>query len=172
MNKTEKRVRALTCAAFAIYLLLLVWIVVFKTDIVGVLEERGARTPVNLEPFGASVINNGSVNTGEIIENALVFIPLGLFMAIFSSRGGVWKAALLGLLSSLVFEAVQYAFALGRADITDVITNTLGAFMGALLWLLIRRIFKRRAEAVTSIAVLCAEALFIGFAILLITANR
>lgn len=172
MDKNAKRVRAVTWAAFVLYLILLVWVIVFKTDPYSVLAlEPKVRQPVNLIPFGASVVANGSVYVPEIVENALVFIPLGLFISMLSKRGGVWKSVLIGLALSLAFEAAQYAFAIGCADITDVIMNNLGALLGALLWLPVKKLLKGRAEAITGAVLLCAELLFIGFALFLTLAN-
>jgi glycopeptide antibiotics resistance protein len=159
-------------AAFAVYLILLVWVIIFKTDIAGVIASaHSMERAINLVPFGASVIANGKVYLPEIIENVIAFMPLGLFVALLSKRGGVPKAVLWGLGASLLFEAAQYLFGIGSADITDVITNTAGALLGALLWLALRRLFKGKAEAVTGIGVLCAEIIFILFGAVLIAAN-
>ena len=164
MDTKEKRIRAVTWAAFIIYLLTLIWVVVFKTQIAYIsFSWPNYRLPINFIPFGASVISDGRIYLPEIFENVIAFVPLGLFVSIFAKKGGVWKAALWGFGTSLLFETVQYVFAIGSADITDVITNTTGAVLGALLWLLLRGLFKKKTEAVTSITLLAAELLFIGF---------
>lgn len=48
-------------------------------------------------------------------------------------RRAVLWATLLGLTISLVIEVTQYVLAVGYSDVDDLLTNTLGAFLGA--WL-------------------------------------
>lgn len=70
--------------------------------------------------------------------NVLLFFPAGLLAA--SLLPGKWPAwvrillvtAVLALLSAGI-EGVQYAFSLGRVEIDDVLHNTLGALLGALM---------------------------------------
>ena len=40
------------------------------------------------------------------------------------------KAIIYGAVLSFVFEIMQFVFAVGATDITDVITNTLGTLIG------------------------------------------
>jgi glycopeptide antibiotics resistance protein len=67
----------------------------------------------------------------NILFNILLFVPFGFFLSWNKSRGIIVS----GLLFSLLIEALQYAFPIGRsADIDDVILNTLGTFLGGMLW--------------------------------------
>ena len=62
MDKKQNRIRAVTWIAFAIYLVLLVWVIVFKMEPALVtLKMPSYRTPVNLIPFGAPMMQNGSI---------------------------------------------------------------------------------------------------------------
>lgn len=67
--------------------------------------------------------------------NILLFLPVGLLMALIIGRRrrAVLWATLLGLTISLVIEVTQYVLAVGYSDVDDLLTNTLGAFLGA--WL-------------------------------------
>lgn len=47
--------------------------------------------------------------------------------------GRVRGTVLVGFLTSLAIEIAQYVFALGYSDIDDLLMNTLGAFLGALV---------------------------------------
>ncbi|MBR3382495.1 MAG: VanZ family protein [Clostridia bacterium] len=172
MERNERRTRVLTWAGFAIYVILLIWVIVFKMQFcVPDLASLHYRLPINLVPFGASVIANGRVYLPEIIENVIAFIPFGLFVSMLAKRGGLWKSVVFGLLLSLAFETVQYALAIGSADITDLITNTAGALIGALLWFPIRALLKEKAGKVLSIILLAGELAVTAFLAILLISN-
>ena len=80
----------------------------------------------------------------QVVFNVLLFVPLGVIVRGFFSRR-LPTTVLVGLATSVLIEATQYTAIWGIyscayrvADIDDVITNTLGALVGALLgpWLL------------------------------------
>ena len=120
--------RKLTSVLAMIYLLVLIWIIVFKMQF-SFENLQGIRN-INLVPFGESVIINGKIDFDEIIVNVIIFIPLGLYLNMLKKD---WKwhkkiGFIAGL--SLIFEILQYIFAIGATDITDLITNTLGGIVG------------------------------------------
>ena len=63
----------------------------------------------------------------NIIQNILLFIPLGFLIG---GRRGI----IAGLLLSIVIELTQYIFRLGYCELDDVLNNTIGAAIGALLF--------------------------------------
>lgn len=65
----------------------------------------------------------------EYAGNTAFFIPFG--MLVFSLCRSIKTTAAWGFGLSLVLEVCQYAFALGRTDIDDLLFNTLGALIGA-----------------------------------------
>lgn len=80
---------------------------------------------VNLVPFSSS-----SGSSTEIVANVVVFIPFGLLLALNCKRLDLWRSLRVVLAVSLMAEIVQYIFAIGASDITDVVTNTVGGFIG------------------------------------------
>ena len=67
----------------------------------------------------------------EIIQNMLLFMPLGASMRAVRARYPVGIAAV----TSAAVELCQYLFGLGLAELDDVVHNTLGAALGVLvLW--------------------------------------
>jgi VanZ family protein len=86
---------------------------------------------------------------GDVTQNILGFVPLGLVVcAYFAWRNRRWQSvvyttAACGALS-LVVEVSQYFIPQRASGITDIITNTLGAALGAMLaeTRLIRRILQ------------------------------
>lgn len=74
----------------------------------------------------------------DVLTNIAGFVPLGLIVcACFASTTGHWKAMLMttatcGILS-FVIEVLQYYIPRRGSGTTDIITNTLGAALGAML---------------------------------------
>ena len=164
--------RCLTYAVFGIYLLLLLWIVLFKlaTSVDDILGMRRVRC-LNLIPFAGPAILNGSIVFDEIVFNFLVFIPFGMYMRMLLKRRS-WLIQLLPpFLASVAFEVVQYVFAIGVSDITDVIMNTAGAATGLAVFALLARFWPEKSEKVINVIGLVLEILFIGFSTFLIIAN-
>lgn len=70
----------------------------------------------------------------EMLDNFLFFLPLGLLLGInYKSITFRRKLAFVFVLS-LVVESLQFVFAIGATDITDVIMNTCGGFIGLILY--------------------------------------
>lgn len=118
-------------ALFSFYLVMLLWLVLFKFsyDIISVLAHHQVQS-LNLIPF----VGYSHTTAREMFENFAVFIPFGLLLTINAKRISFWCQ--LGLISafSLGVELVQFIFAIGITDITDFITNTAGGFIGLILY--------------------------------------
>ena len=125
--------KILSRGLLALYLVILIWLVLFKLqyNILSVLFNYHHRS-LNLIPFAAPSIVNGSFR--EMIDNVIIFIPFGLLLNVnFKEVGFLSKFAFI-LVLSLTFELIQFIFAIGATDITDVITNTVGGFLGLKLY--------------------------------------
>ena len=106
--KNEKKI---TVALLIVYLLILSWIILFKLQFsFSVLDHI---RQINLIPFGGSVIANGKIDFDEIINNAIVFIPVGAYFSLLFKNKSVLKAigSVLGI--SFVYEIIQFIFAIG-----------------------------------------------------------
>lgn len=111
---------------------------------------------VNWIPFYDAF--SGNFDSFDIFGNMIVFIPLGIYTAHFFSKKRY--AFLVPMLLSVFFETSQYAFAIGAADTTDVITNTLGGALGVGVYYLLKLIFKSRERTKKGIA-------FLSFAVMI-----
>lgn len=111
-----------------LYLIILTWIIVFKMQFS--FENLYTIRHINLVPFGESVIINGKVDFDEIIDNIIVFIPVGLYFQMLKRNIKIGKK--IGIIAgiSLTYEIMQYVLAIGATDITDLIANTLGGLLG------------------------------------------
>lgn len=122
--------KSLSKAVLAFYLLILLWIVVFKFSFnLSSLLDCPTRN-LNLIPFSHS----SRANLRETILNGVVFVPFGLLLGLNLKRAIFWQRLAVVFVFSLAVEIIQLIFAMGTADTTDVITNTLGGFVGLLLY--------------------------------------
>ena len=70
----------------------------------------------------------------EFTANIVLFVPLGLLSVILVGADRVWHAVMAGFASSCLIELGQLVFLPSRfATPVDVLANTLGAVVGALL---------------------------------------
>jgi glycopeptide antibiotics resistance protein len=123
-------VKSLSKALFALYLLILLWLVLFKFAFnLSLLLDYQARS-INLIPFAGSSI----VNLREILYNCVVFIPFGLLLSVNLKKTNFWLKLACICVFSLAAEIAQFVFAIGISDITDLITNTFGGFLGLILY--------------------------------------
>lgn len=139
----------LTKALFVVYLLGLTWIILFK------MELSPANLPhirnINLIPFAESVIVNGTLDFGEIIDNALAFIPFGVFAGVLWGNGSFLKKIAPVFLVSFAFETLQYVLAIGASDMTDLLANTLGGCAGLGIYLLLEKVTKGNARKMVNL---------------------
>lgn len=123
-----------TIGLFLLYLVALTWVIIFKIRFPLALYHTNRS--LNLVPFGASG------NDLEIIINVLIFLPYGIFVCMFRDRKSFLKMLAPTFFTSLFYEAIQYIWALGASDITDLITNTLGGIIGIGIFFVLHKIFK------------------------------
>ena len=71
--------------------------------------------------------------------NILMFLPLGLLLAIWERQNHFPVYLLTVALSVCLLEAAQYLTRLGSADVDDLLLNLLGASLGFLIWKWISR---------------------------------
>ena len=123
--------KKITLGLLVFYLVALTWIILFKIQF-SIADLPHLRN-INLIPFADSVIVNGTIDFSEIIQNVLAFIPYGLFVHILWEKKPILKQFLPIVCTSFLFEIVQFIFAIGGTDIKDIITNSLGGFLGIVL---------------------------------------
>ena len=124
---------------------------------------------INLIPFKAPTILNDHVDKGEMILNLIVFFPVGVYVAMLFTQWRFVKKLLFVLLISFIIEALQYLFAIGAFDITDLITNTSGGLIGIIVYFAIEKILNSSLKAQKLISIIAAVAtlVLLSFLILL-----
>lgn len=168
MSSKSKLIKTL----FIAYLAALVWILLFKFSLN--FTDLDYSRSINLVPFGGSLIVNGQIQLDEILLNIAVFVPFGVYLCMLMPKLRFIKKFALVLTVSLLIEALQYVFAIGASDITDVITNTLGGVAGIAIYTALSRLVKsdpRLNKWIAIIALVCTVGV-VGFLGLLMIANR
>ncbi|MGL5245143.1 MAG: VanZ family protein, partial [Sarcina sp.] len=140
MKNKESTQRILTNILFIVYLIVLTWIIAFKMQF-SIKELDGLRG-INLIPFHESVIVNNSIDFSEIVYNIIVFIPFGVYISMLKGKWSFLKKVIPIVGTSLLYEILQFVFAIGASDITDIIGNTFGGIIGIFIYLIFHRLFK------------------------------
>lgn len=149
----SKKQNTLTIVLFVIYILMLTGIILFKLPFYSEKISDGIRV-INLIPFQGSFDANGVILLREIIYNILLFIPLGIYIGMLKSEWSFVRKVLPAIGLSLLFEVIQFIFAMGRTDITDILGNTLGGIIGIGIYALLSKIFKSRTIKIVNILAL------------------
>lgn len=140
---TRKAIRIM----FVLYLIFLIWAIIWKCQLPVYIDSEQLRIGetgrmLNLIPFRD--------NAGyEKYINFLLFVPLGFYLSVIFERLDTLKRLSIVAATSLVFEAIQFAFSIGRSDITDLILNTVGGLTGiGIFALLTKQLGKQRDKFV------------------------
>ncbi len=164
-----KREKKVTFILLGIYLILLTWIILFKMQFS--ISQIGHIRSLNLIPFGASVIVNGKLDIDEIVNNAIVFIPVGVYMGMLFPDWSFVRKLCPAAGLSLVYEVLQFVFALGASDITDLIMNSSGGAIGLFVFAVLSKILGKRTNRVLNILAGICTVLVIAFLAFIIYLN-
>lgn len=136
-NKTEK---IITYTVFIVYLLFLTWLVLFKlaVDPKMIPHMRG----INLIPFYYKTESANHLK--EVLFNVLVFIPAGFYFTATNKSHNLFSGLRAVMILSISYEFIQLLFAIGATDITDIITNTAGGFLGMCLYIILGKLLASR----------------------------
>ena len=166
MFQSTKQKR-LSCIVFGIYLFLLVWLVLFK--FATSLSELPSIRGINFIPFYYD--QETSAHLKEVFYNIIVFVPLGVYVQIFKEDWKIAKKCMVAFLNSFLFEVVQFIFAIGASDITDIIGNTLGGIVGIFVCIMMKKIAPKKYIFTINVLGMFIEIMAIGLLVLLLVAN-
>ncbi|MFD4957673.1 VanZ family protein [Microbacterium sp. NPDC058389] len=155
-RRPSRRSRGILIVAFAVYLALLAWVVLFKLEVPWIGAAAGLTRPIKLVPFVPSG-DAGASTPAEMLINLVLFVPFGLFVGALAPTWSWFRAGAAALVTSLVLEAVQHLLSTGSFDTTDLIVNTSGALIGWAIFVVVRRMTGERSSVVmTRICVIVA----------------
>lgn len=161
--------KKITLSLLIMYLLVLTWIIVFKLQFS--FSGLPAIRNINLIPFGESVIVNGKISFTELIQNVIVFIPFGILISVLRDKETFIKKIIPIVLTSLLFEVLQFIFGIGASDITDVINNSLGGVIGIAIAFGISKMFKNSWKKIINIVSIIFAVILVLFIFLLVLVN-
>lgn len=165
-----KSERKITIGLLVIYLLILAWIILLKLQFT--FSALDHIREINLVPFGGSVIVNGRIDFDEIINNTIVFIPVGSYFSLLFRNQAALKVIGSAFGISLAFEIIQFIFAIGASDITDLISNTLGGLIGFALVSLLSIVLKDKTQKILNRIAMVFTVLVVAFLLLLLFVNN
>lgn len=147
MNATTKKLTRLVFIVYIIGVLSLTFIV-RETMIMRTPDNRG----VILEPFREIDAMLHQPNHFfwfmQISLNILLFIPFGFLPPMISERfRSLWLTTVTGFIFSAGIETMQYITGRGLTEVDDVINNTIGAFVGYMLYVGVLWLYKRTQES-------------------------
>lgn len=142
---------------FAIYFIVLLKITIFRAS-------NSETQNVNLSPFititeylKSILKGNRIIGISNILGNIIIFLPFGYMTALlFPNMRNLTRILVLAVIFSLTIEVFQYVFACGRADIDDIILNTLGGAAGYCVYFLTSMLFKPGKYAIPISALMIA----------------
>ena len=152
------------------YLLVLTWLILFKLQF-SIPVMKGGRI-LNLIPLMGSFDDNGVIRFAEIRMNILVFVPLGIYISTLKVKWNFIKKVLAIFGLTLAFELTQFIFAIGRADITDILGNTLGGIIGIGIHALLFKVLKDRTKKVINTFAGVLTLLVLSLVSLLLVSHR
>ena len=164
MEKSKNNQNKITAGLLAVYLFVLTWIILFKMQFsFQDLRHFTDFREFNLTPFAGSVIVNNQIDFNEIILNVLSFIPFGIYISMLKPNWSFLKKIVPIAGVSLLFEVLQFIFAIGGSDITDLMGNTLGGIIGVGVYIVFCKLFSTKANKIlnvlASIGTICIFAL-------------
>ncbi len=165
--RSEKLFKIVSVIIFVMYLLLAVWVIIFKCNMMFsiklgyyslsemTLSERLLR---EINPIGwyinPPIKSQVPYYLRDDILNVFLFVPFGLYLSCFIKNRKILKTVIIAFLTSLFLEVFQVLTLLGAGSTKDLITNTLGAFIGCLIYKKIYSVSRMKLFNVCSIVVL------------------
>ena len=144
----QQRGRRIITLLFWIYVIVLLRITVFRDDLS--LSHIMTNGKLNLELFSAYIpfLRGGFIwlFIYLFVGNIVWFIPLGAYLVWKKPGRSVWQAVVIGLSLSLLIEVSQYVFGVGVTEVDDLVLNTSGALIGAVLMRITQYFMEKRRD--------------------------
>ena len=136
---TSTRLRAWAALALVAYGAVVVALTTLKAFfVIGMLWRTEAQRNRSMEWEPFALYRDSTTWFGPLFDylgNMAFFVPVGvlLFILLEHRRRAIGLVVVVGALTSATVEMLQYVFALGHSDVSDLLFNTLGALVGAVI---------------------------------------
>ncbi|MCI8331026.1 MAG: VanZ family protein [Bacilli bacterium] len=133
---------------FIIYIICLIDIFLFKINIP---PQTGIYEEINLIPFYGE-----NFKILSSLLQIIAFIPFGIYLGLISKRKSSESVAI-GFIFIIILETSKHILGTGVLDITNIITNTLGVYLGKISYLLTSKIMEKEKldKIITITASIC-----------------
>lgn len=134
----DRKIRALAVSTFVFYIVILLWITIFKCNIEApIYEHRKFLGHMTILEKFAYAISRFSLKDGTAIAmllNVFIFIPFGVLAPFLRGKTAPITTTALAAFLTLSIESLQLVFAVGFLTLSDLILNTLGAVLGIIIY--------------------------------------
>ncbi len=142
MDANKKRAKSiLIVCVFILYLLCLFYFLFFSENMGRSSSEEYRYNLTLLKEIRRFYLYRASLGTKafviNVFGNVIVFMPFGYIVSMLRGKSGIVIATLTGLAMSLFVEVIQLCLRIGSFDVDDLLLNTIGAFLGAVIYALI-----------------------------------
>lgn len=169
MRKT-KIIKFTLITSFIFYALFVIWNILFKyaSPLEFFSDDRYFSRSINLIPFND--LFEGNYLKLDVWGNMILFAPFGVYLKLYSSKQ--WYRLLpVAVITSVLFEILQYIFGLGATDVTDVIYNTSGFVIGNMIYAILNGILKDNDRVKLLVSVFAGiSMLFVAIVVILLYA--
>jgi glycopeptide antibiotics resistance protein len=105
-------------------------------------RESGGTTKLDLVLGSSLTINER--NDALVLENLLLFVPYGFCFCWWAKGKGLFiRSIFLGAVTSIAIEWMQLITGRGIFQLDDIVANTIGCMVGAFVYFLLHKLFKR-----------------------------
>lgn len=157
----KKSTKTIAYVLLALYALCLFWVVILKCNMEPAIE--GTRLTIGklplFERMHFSLAKFAKSDIPDIVVNILIFIPLGALLPFFKEKSPCIFGASVGIITTIAIEFTQILTAYGGFAYIDIINNSLGTFIGIMLYFEIRKALN---EKTIKIAMILASTLCFG----------
>ena len=148
-----KKNRALTISVFVFYVIILLWITIFKCNhATPIYELRIFLESMTVAERFAYATSKLTLKDGEMTEmilNVFIFIPFGILIPLLRGKTAPITTTVLALLSTFFIECLQLLFCFGWFTYSDLILNTTGAVLGIIIYaVFVKRINEENKKTV------------------------
>ncbi|BFT72627.1 VanZ family protein [Paenibacillus sp. P36] len=160
MNRTKRIKRLVVPVLFAVYMITLFRVILFKygsidIDFLWYRMQKNVENPefsmsrmqfgnfIPLKTISDTVLSPTSHEVINLVGNILAFMPFGIFLLLlfkFKSKSITHTGVIIRSLGmSLLLELLQIFFSMGNFDVDDIILNTSGGLLGYCFFRLFRQ---------------------------------
>ena len=147
-----KKIKRLALVTFILYMLVLFWIIALKCNMKVTISDTKTMNAGKslLERFNIYLhLNTVKSNPPDSLVNVLLFVPVGMLFPFFPRKHKYLDTVILGFIMTVGFEVLQIVSCVGMFTYADLIHNTAGAAIGALIHFLLLKIAKEKPLSIT-----------------------